>query len=92
MEQTADLHGRTSEGQDKGSGSTGLSIGFSTQHPLQTLDDPLRRPTVPFRRNRSFLPPPCHQSSKGGRELVGISSDEFVGSDRDRFRPFELVT
>ena len=55
------------------------------------LDDPLGRLAVPFGRNRTLFPLPCHQSRQRGRQLARIGPDEFVRPDRDGLGTFGVV-
>ena len=55
------------------------------------LDDPLRSLAIPFGRNRTFFPLPCHQSCQRRREIARIGSNKFVGADRGGFGTFRVV-
>ena len=55
------------------------------------LDDPLRSLAIPFGRNRTFSPLPCHQLCQRRRELARIGPDEFVGADHDGLGTFGVV-
>ena len=62
------------------------------QQSLQLLHNPLRRLAIPFGRNRPFLPLPGHQSRQRGWKLAWISPDQFIGANREGFRPLGVVT
>ena len=67
------------------------TVSVRDKHSFQMLDDPRCRLAVPFGRNRTFFPLPCHQSCQCRRELVWIGSNEFVRPDRDGLRTFSIV-
>ena len=56
------------------------------------LDNPLCCFAVPFWRNRTCFPLPCHQSRQRRWQLARIGSNQFVRPDRDGLRAFSVVT
>lgn len=55
------------------------------------LEKPFCRFAVPFRRDGSLFPLPCHQSRHGWRELAWIGADEFVRVDHDGLGTFGVI-
>ena len=55
------------------------------------LDDPLCRLAVPFGRDCSLLPLPCHESCERRRQLARIGPNEFVGPHRDGLGPLGII-
>ena len=55
------------------------------------LDNPRCRLAVPFGRNRTFFPLPCHQSRQRGKQFAWIGANEFIRPNRDGLWPLSVV-
>ena len=66
----------------------GRVASFTYQHPFQSLDDPLRRPAIPFWRNPDIFPPPvinCDSDITEETTVLSLPCKIFIRLQLERF-------